>query len=130
MDISNIVATSYEFELKHPVSGAGLGIFLSLKSTDHEDVKRLEHSIQNRALQLRARGKTFTSDIIQKNTSDFFVSVISGWRWEKGADGEPALWKGKKPEFTPENVREVTALSWVQEQIDTEIGEKANFFKS
>ena len=125
MDISKIQPIERIIEIKHPVSGADLGISVTLMSPDDERLKPVARMINDKALHLRQRNKTFTSAEIEENTMKLMVTTIIDWNWH----GKDVTFEGKKPDFTPENVRNVLSkLEWFRKQVDEELSETKSFF--
>lgn len=124
MDISTIIPDDREIEIKHPSTGEGVGFFVSLRPMHSDEIKKAERAIANRALKLRARGKTFTADEIEENVTSLMCIAVSGWRFEGDTTFE-----GEQPKCTPENIRRIVSREWIREQIDQELGDVASFFQ-
>lgn len=125
MDISKIQPIERTIEIKHPVNGANIGISVTLMSPDDERLKPVARAINDKALYLRQRNKAFTSAEIEENTMRLMVTTIISWNWH----GKDVTFEGKKPDFTPENVRNVlNKLEWFRKQIDDELSETKSFF--
>ena len=125
MDISAIRPSERTIEIKHPVSGENLGIRVTLMSPDDERLKPTIRAINDKAIYLKQRSKSFSADEVEANNIRLMVATITGWEWY----GKEVSFKGKKPECTPENIREVfTVLEWFKKQIDEELSETKSFF--
>lgn len=137
MDISNYKPSERVLEIVHPGRNAvNLGIRVSFMSIADPRMKKIKRSIQNRKLQLDARGKNFKADEIEENRNDITFEAMTGWEWYKidkdgneAADGEQANFHGKVPAFARREVYAVfDELSWFRDQIDEAIGEEKDFF--
>jgi len=125
MDISAIRPSERTIEIKHPVSGENLGIRITLMSPDDDRLKPTTRAIQDKRIYLNARNKSFSAEEIEANNMKLFVASVTGWEWYS----KDVTFEGKKPDFTPENVRKVlTTLPWFRAQLDDELSETKSFF--
>jgi hypothetical protein len=136
-DISAYKPSERIIEIVHPGRNAiNIGVRVTLMSIADERMKKTKRTIQNRKLQLDARGKNFKADEIEENRNDVTYSAMTGWQWYKidkdgneAADGEQATFHGKVPAFNRKDVYAVfDELSWFRDQIDEAIGEEKDFF--
>lgn len=116
--------TPFEFELTHPVTEKGLGVFISVLGDNSEKVKTFTNNEQNRRRRVKAmnekRGKDLEIVTAQEDddyTVEMAVIRVTGWR-------------GLDEECTPENVRALVAANFpVRERIIKESANVANFMK-
>jgi hypothetical protein len=124
MDILSItMSDTTELELKHPTSGEKIGLTLHLRSMDHPEMKKITRAISDRALKLRARGKFFTVDEIEENTSKIISASVYGWEWQEGGSIG-----GKTPKFDAKELANLLAQKWPATQIDEALGDTSRFF--
>lgn len=121
----------FEFELVHPVSRIGLGVFWSVLGKDSDVYRGRIRAMADENLR-RANagmpGETSLSKLERKNI-DTLVAATTGWRGPKG-EGVVTL-NGKDLKFTPENVRTVlTDLPAVRDQVQEAVNNLGNFIGS
>lgn len=125
MDISAIKPSERTIEIKHPVSGENIGIRVTLMSPDDERLKPTIRAINDKAIYLKQRGKSFSADEVESNNIRLMIATITGWEWYT----KDVSFKGRKPECNPESIREVlNSLEWFKKQIDEELSETKSFF--
>lgn len=122
-DISTIVATARDIDIKHPVTDQPLGLTITLLPDTHPKVR----AAARKALNDRMSGKgKITAEQIEENQLALLCASVFGWDWQ----GDLSF-HGDKPEFTDANLRKVLKeLSWVKEQIDAELVNRTEFFRS
>lgn len=127
MDISKLKPVERTIEIKHPVTGLNLGVSVTIISPDDERLKAATRAVQDRNLLNRQKNKTITTVDVEENTTKLMVAAILSWNWY----GKDIDFEGKKPEFTPENVKKILTtpgLEWFRRQIDEELSETKSFF--
>jgi len=121
-DLSTIVAAERGIDIKHPATDEPVGLRIILLPEDHPLVRAASRKALNERLQ--ARGK-ITAEKMEAGRTDMLVASIGGWVWEGDL-----TFHGQKPEFNDANLRKVlNELSWISEQIDAELGNRAEFFR-
>lgn len=129
-ELSSIKPSEILLKILHPATGKYIGVTVSLMSITDERMKPVLNHIRNEKLRLEARGKNFKAEQIDENGVDIAFRAMTGWVWEKDDDGDDATFHGKKPEYTPANIKAVLAeLPWFKSQIDTKISEEKDFFQ-
>lgn len=122
-DLSNIVATERTIEIKHPRTGQPVGLSVTLLPDSHPSVRAASRKAMNERLASRSKA---TAERIEGTRLDMLVAAVGGWEWAGDLN-----FRGQKPEARPEAVREVlTSLSWIADQIDSELGDQTEFFRS
>lgn|SRR5690606_35597947 len=123
MDISNIVATPRIVDIKHPATGAPIGLKITLLPSSAEPVVAAQRRLLNERLQRHTKA---TAERLEQNGLALLEAAVSDWKWEGDL-----TFKGEKPPFNAVNLRKViTELPWIREQLDTELGNDAAFFES
>lgn len=124
MDLSAIKPVEGILEIVHPGSNEKLGIKVSLLSLDDDALKKVKLKIQNEEKTLGRRGKSFTAEQVDANTSLIAFTAMTGWSWENDAS-----FHGDKPAFTIANVNKVfDELPWFRDQITEKVGDTKSFF--
>lgn len=128
-----------EIELKHPVSSAPLGIFVTILGKDSETfrdyVKQETNARIRRQAMATRRGKELeppTAEEAEERATELLVICIIGWRQK--VEGETDKFKdtityaGEELAFNVPNAKRlVTELLWFRKQIDEAIGDLENF---
>jgi len=120
MDILAIQPNTIIVQIKHPATGAPIGLQIECVSLEDDRVKAVERAIKNKAL----RGAKMTAEKIEDNTVDLLAAAIVGWHWDDGL----SLGELKEPPLTKMNVVKLLEVAWVAKQIDTALGDEAAFF--
>lgn len=124
MDILAIQPSTISVDIKHPATGAPIGLKVECVSLEDDRVKSIERSIKNRAL--RGGRNTVTAEKIEDNTVEILSAAIIGWTWADGL----TLGDLKNPTLSKVNVGKLLAVSWIAKQIDTALGDEAAFFSN
>jgi len=130
MDLSNLDTTATAedgawLHLCHPATGAPLykdqddmPIRIRVRGQDSSVARRMETQMADRRLNRRA--KKLSAEEIEREGLDLLTALVVEW--------EGIVLHGEDVPCTPENVRQVLKqLRWVREQIDTFVGDRANF---
>lgn len=124
MELSEIAPSERTIEIVNPGTGEEVGVSVTIMSMDDERMKTARRLIQNRALQLQNKGKTFKADEVEDNKLNLLYSAITSWVWRGDA-----TFNGEKPELNRKNVYAVlTKLYWMREQIEAELADEKAFF--
>ena len=119
LDLRAAVTEGAEFELKHPGTGEGLGVFPMVQGYDSEEVETAERELRRRAG--RAKDK------------DAAVAVLERMRLVRAQTALIGLRGGSGDTGTVEKLRDLMANPswvWVIEQIEAFAGDRASFFAS
>lgn len=117
-----------EFELVHPVSRVGLGVFWSVVGKDSDIYRGRIRAMADENLR-RANagmpGDTSISKLEAKNI-DTLVAASTGWRSDKG-DGT-VTFGGADLKFSTDNVRQVlTSMPALREQVQEAVNDLGKF---
>ena len=124
MDILSLNPNNITVHLKHPATGAFLGVAVELRSMESDEVKAVERQLKNKAL--RGGRNTVTAEKIDDNAIALLSAAIASWSFTDGAHLEG----DKNPPCTEENKRKLLAISIIAKQIDAALGDEAAFFAS
>lgn len=120
-----------EIEIRHPVSGMGTGIFISVVGKDSDIYRGRIRAMADENLRKQATGRTSVADssidkLEQKNI-DALVAATAGWR--TGDEPVVAL-AGERLEFNPANARRLyTEILPIREQVSDAINDLGNFIQ-
>ena len=116
-----------EIEIRHPVSGAGTGVFFSVLGKDSDTYRGRIRGLADQTLRSQALGKpqVETIDALEKKNIDALVAATTGWRT---GDDPVVTVKGEKLEFSPANARKVYAeILPIREQVAEALNNLGNF---
>lgn len=117
----------FEIEIKHPVTGAPTGLFISVVGKDSEAYRGRLRAMANEMIQKQSRGgvsKTRVDEIEQKSI-DALVAATVAWRSED--DPEHIMLRGEALPCTPANARKLYAILPIQEQVAEAVNDLGNF---
>lgn len=123
MDILDIRPSTLTVDIKHPATGASIGLIVECVSMESDQVKAVERSLKNRAL--KSGWNLMTAEDIEKNAAMILSAAIVGWAWGDGL----TLGGMSNPAPTAENKRKLLAVGWIAKQIDKALGDEAAFFQ-
>lgn len=116
-----------EIEIRHPVTGAPTGVFISVLGKDSDVYRGRVRSLADQALRNQAAGKAPIENIdgLERKNIDALVAATVGWR----SGDEPVInLKGEELEFSAANARKVyEALLPVREQVAEALNNLGNF---
>lgn len=124
LDLNSASETPFEFEVKSPTTGKGIGAFISVYGDSAERVRKFTLKAANRRRQedadKRKAGKEHQIVPLEE-TIDYFIDQ---------ACVRVATWRGFKQEPTPENIRLLMERnSRIRDQVMEASNNAANFLK-
>lgn len=131
IDTATASDKGFELELRHPVTNAATGVFITVLGKDSKVFKDYVRAKANERLRkdmmTRNRGKDNdppTVEQLERDTIDLLTACTLSWR-----DGDAAsiTLGGKALEFNEANVRTVYAITPIRDQVDEAIGDMGNF---
>lgn len=124
MDLLSLQPSTITLDLKHPATGADLGVSVELRSLESDEVKAVERQLKNKAL--KGGRNNVTAEKIDDNTNALLAAAIVSWAFS----GDANLGGDKKPVCNEANKRKLLAIPAIAKQIDTALGDEAAFFAS
>lgn len=128
LDTISACNTPKEFELVHPTSRVGLGIFWSVLGKDSDTYRGRIRAMADENLRRGNAGLAPMDNTLSKleaKNIDTLAAVTTGWRSDK-----PGIvtFKGEELAFTPDNVRRVlTELPAAREQVQEQVNNLGNW---
>lgn len=119
-----------ELELRHPVTNAPLGVFISIVGKDSDSFREYQRRKFNEYLRAehaaRIRGKNAPPQkSAEEYEDDMLTLLVTCTRSWKGV-----VFKGVDLEFNAENVRMLYKNSpWIRDQVNDAVGDLGNFLK-
>lgn len=119
-----------EVEIIHPTTYQPLGITVVVCGSDSDTFKAIQRKQLNRRLEMqqknRNRQNAMTAELLEAEGMDVLVACTKSWR--TGDRPQIEFDDNEWLDCTPENVRRIyEELPWLKEQVDQEIGDRANF---
>lgn len=125
MAIGDIVKydSTFKYELTHPKTGDGLGVFFELRSASSPEVKAVMRKHLDHFQAQYRKQKTVSVETLERQAIEKLVAAVAGWDW-----GGQELHAGEGvPEYSPENVRKALEVDWIFAQIDQQVNDLENF---
>jgi hypothetical protein len=121
----------YEFEIRHPVSGAGTGVFWSVVGRDSDVYRSRTRAMADETLRKQAmggKGSAETLDKLEQKNIDAMVAATTGYRT---GDDPTVMLKGEKLDFSPVNARKVLSeILPIRDQVLEALNDLANFMRA
>lgn len=139
LDTSKTAETGVAVTLRHPVTHVPLGARIFVAGVDSDTYRSQLRKQQNRRMEQARRNRgqlSVSAEELENDALDLLVGCTKGWESDIEEHGEkktvaaiPFGAEGLLP-CTPENVRKIYShpgFAWLREQVDAEIGDRANF---
>lgn len=138
VDIASFKPTERKVEITHPVTGAPLGIRVTVMSINDDRLLKHKRTFRDEANRLASKGKHIKAEQEEANSYALLFAATTGWEWynptggekDKGYDKEAMPdFNGAVPEYNERNFKAVAKeLSWFTAQLTAEIDEEKAFF--
>lgn len=116
--LKDLMPQASRMELMHPVMGA-LGIYIEVVGQDSLQYRQVTKQLMK--ARLDRDGKKMDVEQMEKDNAALIASCIVGWSDDGVFDA-----------YTPERAKELMVmpeLSWIREQLEAFVSERANFFR-
>jgi hypothetical protein len=130
LDTKDASNQAVEIEIKHPTTGLGTGIFISVLGKDSDAYRNRIRAMANENLQKEARGMKLdvSLDKLEAKNLDALVGATTAWR--TNADHGYVMLRGERLAFNPANVRKLYAdILPIREQVAEAINDLSLFIK-
>lgn len=124
MDLSTLAPSTVALDIRNPGTGKPTGIVLHLVSPESDPVKKIKRAHANKLI--NRRNRKLTADDFEENQIDIIAAAVASWEWK----GDAAWTGGKKPDFTPDNVRSVVSTPWIRSQVEEALNDESAFFST
>jgi len=138
LDLTAAADTPVEIEIKHPVSGDGLGVFVSVvgaeSATFQTYLRAQANAARRKAFEASRKGKQDEPTTVEQDEDDIIRAVaacMTGWRTVVDGISQPAIvWDGRSLEFSEHNAcLWLKQFRWVRGQINEATADMGNFIK-
>jgi hypothetical protein len=121
-----------EINILHPRTNAPLGLSVVIFGRDSGRFKEIQRKQLNRRLERSNKSRTKqqapTAEEMESEALDLLVACTQSW--STGDRNQLELSSDEWLDCTPDNVRlAYTRFPWLREQVDQEIGDRANFLQ-
>lgn len=110
-----------ELDLEHPVTGEKLDAVIHLAGTDSAAYRNKQKEIQSKRIAKLARGKKADLTTSDGEECELLASCTLGWSGILSGEEEVKFSHAAAKKLYLENY-------WIREQVDSFIGDRANFF--
>lgn len=136
--ISPAKASSFELQLKDPATNDDLQMFVTVLGRDSAEFRKVASDQNKKRVQRASRGGRFSMptlglEELERDTSELLAACTKGWREVETKDGKPVekttlTVSGAELPCNAENAKRVyTEYSWIREQVDAAVADRANF---
>lgn len=133
LDTAKAANEGFELALKHPGTGASVGIYITLLGRDSDTFRTIQAEHNRRRVARMAKGGMFKIDLtpeeVDRDALDLLSSCTKSWRQvDDGASKDTLTLEGDELECTKENAEKVySRFHWIREQVDSGVTDRANF---
>ncbi len=123
MDLATLTTDLATIDILMPGKNEPTGLKITLRSKDSDEIKAVNRRWQQKAL--KGGRNRMTVEDIEANTLEILCAAVASWEWTG-----KAMWDGRKPECTPENVKKVLEHkgAWfIRDQIDQALADERLF---
>lgn len=124
LDTTKGAEQGFELQLRHPVSGAPLPLWITIVGTDSDVYQEALRAQQRKRMALLKRGRRhqLTPEDLEEDSLDLLAAASRSWRSEMKLDGQDF------PPFSPAAVKQLyKRFKWSREQVDQAMGDRADF---
>jgi hypothetical protein len=125
-----------EIELVHPVTEAGIGVFISILGRESSVFQNALNSKINQSLKLQAvgRGKPTITTVEgnEQEASELLSKCTTAWRTKLDDVSRPVVFfKGEEIAFSTANAKQLYLENkWIRQQVDKAVGDLSLFFQA
>lgn len=136
LDLAVAADVPYEFEIEHPETGDGLGVFVSVIGSESETFQTYLRSegnaLRRQAFEAQRKGKPDAPMLIEDEEETglrALATCIKGWRTVVEGKSDPAiLIGGARLEYTPDAALTwLRKFRWVRVQVNKATGSLSNY---
>lgn len=136
LDLAALSDAPFEFEIEHPETGDGLGVFVAVIGAESEGFQqylRAEgNTLRRKAFEAQRKGRPdepMTIEDEEETGLRALSACVKGWRTAIDGKSEPAIFVGgERLEFSPANALVwMRKFRWVRGQLNKATGTLANY---
>lgn len=128
LDLASASSEGVKMELYHPITEVSFDppVYFTVVGIDSDIYQKANRELVNKRLKKNiAKGRirlNVTAEEVEQEQVELTAKCIIGW--------ENVEWEGKPLPYSYENAKKLLSVSWVREQVDTWIGDRANFLQT
>ena len=128
LDLASASSEGVKMELYHPITEVSFDppVYFTVVGIDSDIYQKANRELVNKRLKKNiAKGRirlNVTAEEVEQEQVELTAKCILGWK--------NVEWEGKPLPYSYENAKKLLSVSWVREQIDTWIGDRANFLQT
>lgn len=123
MDLSTIKPVEREYEIKHPGTGEGTGLILTLACTHDERVKAAIREANDHYLKSPGEKKS------EKDLDAYDNAIAASYVVNLKFTGD-AEWRGGKPKYSLDLAKDICSHDAFKEQVIREVKKVRDFYKA
>jgi len=130
LDIVTAANGGFELELKHPTTGALLGIFITVLGNDSDEFRK-QYALQSKARLSRMGKRQSREPVPMEELERDAIKVLAACTVKWRDRDNPCLTIGTEMRSCSLVAAEAlyTKFPWIKEQVDIAISDRANFIK-
>lgn len=134
LDLASACDTPHEFEIKHPHTGEGTDVFVSVVGAESRTFQDYARAEGNKARRKMVKGRNDEPQTIEEEEDTLLRAVavcMKGWRTITDGKSEPVVVvAGDKWEFSQAKAVEwLKQFRWVAQQVNAATADLGNFIK-
>lgn len=132
IDLANIDTVKganegFDVQIYHPATNEDLGIVITVIGKDSDEFQKITREQTKRRMQKATKGGfrnvTIPVEELEEDSLKLLAACTKGW--------SGVVFDKKPVEFSKENAMMIyEKFPWIREQVDTAIGDRANFIKT
>ena len=136
LDLATLSDKPFEFELEHPGTGEGLGVFVSVVGAESETfqqyLRAAGDALRRKEFEAQRKGKPEEPLLLadeEETGLRAIAACVKGWRTVNGGGSDPViLIAGQRHEFSADNVLVLLRkFRWVRWQLNKATGTLGNY---
>jgi len=138
MDLADLKPVERTIEILHPGTELPIGLRVTLRSIEDDEMKSIKRQITDNSLKLQAKNKAIKAEELERNQHMLMYRATIDWEWynptgkegDKGYDPDAMPdFNGEQPGYNQKNFLAIAnELYWFGEQVQEAIGDTKAFF--
>ena len=138
MDLADLKPVERTIEILHPGTELPIGLRVTLRSIEDDEMKSIKRQITDNSLKLQAKNKAIKAEELERNQHMLMYRATIDWEWynptgkedDKGYDPDAMPdFNGEQPGYNQKNFLAIAnELYWFADQVQEAIGDTKAFF--
>ena len=122
----------FEVSIYNPATNEDLGLFITVLGKDSDEFQKVSRAQQKKRMEKMSKGgfrnANVPIEVMESDGLQLLAAVTKSWRQ---GDKQTVTLDGQELTCTKENaVALYERFPWIKEQVDTAVGDRANFIKA